>query len=216
MTNDQSGRTPRQTTGGAPAASTIMIVVTVIAVVVGFFILRKIRDDGDSGSSVRPPTNSTSTTVTTLDPALTTRTLGGTTTTGLVVAGTSVQVANISTASGVAAKLSTDLKGKGFTVGKATNGTGPKLATSVVYYDPANPSAQAVANSVATLMGGIPVQALPATLPITGGKLDANVGVLVMLGNDKANKTLAQMGGATTGVTTTVAGVAGATTTTKA
>jgi hypothetical protein len=213
MTNDQTGRTPRQTTGGAPAASTIMIVVTVIAVVVGFFILKKIRDDDGGTSAVRPPTQSTVAPSTTIDPLASTTTIGAPTTTGLVVAGTSVQVANISTASGVAKSLSTELQGKGFTLGKATNGTGTKLATSVVYYDPANPSAQPVANSVATLMGGIAVQALPPTVPITGGKVDTGVGVVVMLGNDKAGKTLAQMGAASGSTVTTVAG---ATTTTAA
>jgi hypothetical protein len=216
MTNDQTGRTPRQTTGGSPAASTIMIVVTVIAVVVGFFILKRIRDDDGGSTAVRPPTQSTTAPSTTVDPLATTTTAGAPTTTGLVVAGTSVEVANISTASGVAKSLGTELQGKGFTVGKATNGTGPKLATSVVFYDPANPSAQPVANSVATLMGGIAVQALPTPIPITGGALDSGVGVLVMLGNDKAGKTLAQMAG-TAAATTTVAGaVAAVTTTTKA
>jgi hypothetical protein len=211
MTNDQTGRTPRQTTGGAPAASTIMIVVTVIAVVIGFFILKKIRDDGDSGSAVRPPTESTVASTTTADPLATTTTIGAPTTSGLVVTGTSVQVANISTASGVAAGLTKELQGRGFTLGKATNGTGPKLATSVVYYDPTNPSAQPVANSVATLMGGIAVEALPATIPVTGAKVDTGVGVLVMLGNDKAGKTLAQMAGAAGAASSTT--VAGATTT---
>jgi hypothetical protein len=190
-----------------------MIVVTVIAVVIGFFILKKIRDDGDSGSAVRPPTQSTVAATTTVDPlATTTTTIGAPTTTGLVVTGTSVQVANISTASGVAAGLTKELQGKGFTLGKATNGTGPKLATSLVYYDASNPSAQAVAGSVARLMGGIAVEALPTPVPITGGKLDTGVGVVVMLGNDKAGKTLAQMSGAAGAAGT----VAGATTTTAA
>ncbi|MEO5899488.1 MAG: LytR C-terminal domain-containing protein [Ilumatobacteraceae bacterium] len=207
MTNDQTGRTPRQTTGGAPAASTIMIVVTVIAVVIGFFILKRIRDDDGGSAVLRPPTESTVAASTTADPLASTTTVGAPTTTGLVVAGTSVQVANISTASGVAGSLTKELQGKGFTLGKATNGTGTKLATSVVFYDPANPSAQAVANSVATLMGGVAVQALPTPIPITNGTVDTGVGVVVMLGNDKAGKTLAQMAGSTA-ATTTVAGVA--------
>lgn len=212
MTNDQTGRTPRQTTGGAPAASTITIVVTLIAVVVGFFIFYKIRNDDGGAVALRPPTESTVAPSTTINPLATTTTVGAPTTTGLVVAGTSVQVANISTAGGVAKSLTKDLQGKGFTLGKATNGTGPKLATSVVFYDPANPSAQAVANSVATLMGGVAVQALPTPIPITGGAVDSGVGVVVMLGNDKAGKTLAQMAGSTAATTA----VAGAATTTRA
>jgi hypothetical protein len=215
MTNDQGGRTPRQTTGGAPATSAIMIVVAVIAIGVGFFILYKIRNDSDSSAAIRPPSNSTVTT-TTVNLALTTTTVGATTTTGLVVTGTSVEVVNASTGSGVAGKLTTELQGKGFTLAKATNGTGPKLAASVVYYDTTNPSAQPVANSVATLMGGIPVQAYPATLPITGGKAGTGVGVLVMLGNDRAGKTLAAMSGASSTVAAATATTtrAGATTTT--
>ncbi|MEO5724613.1 MAG: LytR C-terminal domain-containing protein [Ilumatobacteraceae bacterium] len=195
MSNDQTGQTPRRTTGGSPAASTIMIVVTVLAVVVGFFILKTIRDDGGSTSGPKSP-GVGATTSTTMSGATTTL-VAPTTTQAMVFTGTSVQVANASTGSGVAGKLSTDLAGKGFTMAKATNAKGANLATSKVLYDPANSSAKAVADTVAVLMGGIEVAPLPAAVPTSEGKLPTGTGVLVMLGNDRAGKTLAQMGGAT-------------------
>lgn len=211
MTNDQTGRTPRQTTGGSPAASTIMIIVTVVAVVIGFFILKSIRDD-DGGSSGRPPTTNTSggnTTVSTPTSASVTPP----TTAGEVKTGSSVQVANASGVGGAAGKLTTDLKNAGFATGKATDATGPKLDTTVVYYVATDPAAQPVAATVARSMGVGAPEAMPSPIPVSGGKLEDGVGVLVMLGKDKAGKNLTAM------TTTTAAGagatsVAGATTST--
>lgn len=194
MTNDQTGRTPRQTSGGSPAASTIMIVVTIVAVVLGFFILKKIRDDG--GTSALPPSaTSPSKSTTTSAPGQ----VEGTTTTIAtdVKTGAKVQVANGSSSQGVAGKLSKDLQTNGFQTGKATNATGASLAVTVVYYDPANPSGKPVADTVARSLGGVAVEPLPAAIPIQGGALDTGVGVLIMLGNDKAGKTIAEMSGAT-------------------
>ncbi|HEX6659898.1 MAG TPA: hypothetical protein VF065_17525, partial [Ilumatobacter sp.] len=73
---------------------------------------------------------------------------------------------------------------------------------SVVYFDPAVPNAEAVAGSVARSLGGVdsisPV-AVPA--PTESGEL-GGAGVLVMLGIDKAGKTLDELTGATTSDTT--------------
>ena len=214
MTNDQTGRTPRQTTGGSPAASTIMIIVTVVAVVIGFFILKSIRDD-DGGTSGSPPA--------TAGPGGSTTTSGGVATTAPpttavsdVKTGTSVEVANASGVGGAAGKTSDELKSGGFTMAAATNSTGPRLDVTVVYYDPTNPAALPVASTVARTMGVAAPGELPAPIPITGGKLGEGVGVLVMLGKDKAGKTLAQMSPTTVAGATATTAAAGATTTTKA
>ncbi len=194
MTNDQTGRPPRQTTGGSPATSTIMLAVTVVAIVVGFLILRNIRND--DGGSVAPQTPNTQ-----VSNSTTSSVAGAvdvTTTTALVdvKTGTKVQVANSSSGQGVAGKLSKDLQANGFQTGKATNSTGASVAATTVYYDPANTSGQPVAETVARLLGGVTVQPLPAAIPIQGGALDTGVGVLILLGNDKAGKTIAEMSGA--------------------
>jgi hypothetical protein len=60
-----------------------------------------------------------------------------------------------------------------------------------------------VAQTIATLMGNIEVQAMPSPPPVKDGQLATGVAVLVMLGNDKAGKSLDEMGAATT---TTAAG----------
>ena len=197
MTNDQTGRTPRQTTGGSPAVSTIMLIVTVVALVVGFLILRSIRNDG--GGSVTGPIPgsqvSNNSTTTSSTPGVVDAT---TSTTALVdvKTGTKVQVANSSTGQGVAGKLKKDLEANGFTTGKATNATGARVAATAVYYDPVNPSGKPVADTVGRALGGVVPQPLPAAIPIDGGTLDTGVGVLILLGNDKAGKTIAQMSGA--------------------
>src|SRR6478735_12387520 len=130
MTNDQTGRTPRQTTGGSPAASTIM---TVVAVVIGFFILKKIRDDGDSTSASRPTTSVSPGGATTTTAAGGVPTTVAPTTPADVKTGTKVEVANSSGVGGAAGKLTTDLKAAGFDTATATNGTAGTIDTTVVY-----------------------------------------------------------------------------------
>lgn len=80
-----------------------------------------------------------------------------------------------------------------------------------MYYDPGIPSAQAVAESVAASLGGVTSIAPVATpAPTQTGSMDG-AGVLVLLGLDKAGRSLAEL------VPTTVATVpAGATATTVA
>ena len=75
---------------------------------------------------------------------------------------------------------------------EATNATSAQLEQSVVYYDPAVAAAQAVAESVATMMGGLAVDAVPTPVPIEGGALDG-AGVVVMLGTAQADKTLEEL-----------------------
>jgi hypothetical protein len=189
--------------------STIAIVVTAVAVVLGFLILRKINDSGDTGS-VAPQT--TLAIATTVDPNVST-TIAFTTTTAqqLVTTGTKVQVANASNAGGTARQMSTALAGKGFDMADATNSTvNPKLDLTKVIYDANDPNALNVANSVALVLGSVVVEVAPVPPPVESGAFAEGSGVIVLLGNDLAGKTLPAIAGEpTTGTTappTTLAG----------
>src|SRR5690606_22477468 len=71
--------------------------------------------------------------------------------------GATVIVANASRVNGAAGRMSERLAAVGYTTGEATNGTAGQLEATVVYYDPANTAAQAVAESVRSDLGGDPV-----------------------------------------------------------
>jgi hypothetical protein len=110
-----------------------------------------------------------------------------------VFEGATVVVANASNVNGAAGRLSTALEGKGFTMSDATNATS-RLEVSTIYYNAANPNALAVATTVSNLMGTVTVAEAPTPVPIEGGVLPEGVDVLVLLGSDKADKTLDAMG----------------------
>lgn len=196
MSSEQPGRTSRGNTAGSPVGSTIAIIVTVVAVVLGFFILREIRSDSEGSAPAR--------TTTTVEETTTTVQETTTTTTPMTYTGTKVQVANASVQDGVARQLTTALAGKGFDTADATNAV-IKLDATKVLYDDSIPEAKAVADTVAITIGGAVVEVVPLPPPVRDGKLADGVGVLVLLGNDKAGKTLAQMNGEveSTGTTTT-------------
>ncbi|MEY4176231.1 MAG: hypothetical protein RI900_3396, partial [Actinomycetota bacterium] len=175
----------------APVGSTVAIVVTAVAVVLGFLILRKVNDGGDS--STASTVADTSTTVAGIPTSVLVTT---TTVPQLQTQGTKVQVANASNASGVAKQMSTALSGKGFDMAAATNSTvNPKLEISKVIYDPADPNAVAVANSVAKVMGGLSVEPAAGAPPVDSGAFAEGSGVIVLLGNDLAGKTLPEING---------------------
>lgn len=204
MSNDNVGRSPRTTNGNAPVGSTVAIVVTAIAVVLGFLILRKVNDSGNSSSATTLPEVAT-TLVAPTSVQVTTTTIEQ-----LQTKGTKVQVANASNATGVAKQMTTALSGKGFDMATATNSTLPtKLEISKVLYNPADPNVVAVANAVAKVMGGLTVEPAAGAPPVDGGVFAEGSGVIVLLGNDLAGKTLPEINGvATTGTTapaTTVA-----------
>ena len=99
-------------------------------------------------------------------------------------------VANAAAVPGAATRLAADLAAIGFVMAESTNAAGFEelLDASKVY---TRPESQAVAESVARQMGGIPVLRMPTPAPI----LDATAGlgeatVLVMLGRDLAGKPL--------------------------
>ena len=205
MSNDNAGRSPRSTSGSAPMGSTIAIVVTAVAVVLGFLILRKINDGGDDTGSIAPET--TLTVASTIDPNVST-TIAFTTTTvqQLVTTGTKVQVANASNASGTARQMSTALAGKGFDMAEAVTSTvNPKLDLTKVIYDANDPNALAVASSVAVVLGNVAVEVSPVPPPVEAGAFAEGSGVIVLLGNDLAGKTLPAIAGEpTTGTTAPV------------
>ncbi len=207
MSNDNQGRGARTTSGNAPAGSAIAIVVTLVAVLLGFFILRRINDHGTT--STTKPTTADST----LNSGGSSTSAAATTTTGLVFTGTKVQVANASNSTGVAKSLTLDLAAKGFDTATATNATlSPKLAVSKVLYNSADANALPVANSVATVLGGIAVEATTAAPPVTGAKWAAGSGVIVLLGNDLAGKKLSEITPAAGGSSATSSSLATAAT----
>ena len=187
---ESSRRSPRQGIGGSPMGSTISIVLAVVAVIVGFLILNNITDDG--GSSAGSGGETTSSTEPTTSDSVSATSSTTTTEPPLVTEGATVVVANASGVPGSAGRMSTELATLGFTMAEATNSTQTGLTASIVQYDPSIAAAQAVAESVARSMGGLTVETLPTPPPVDGGSLNG-AGVLVLLGTDEADKTIAQL-----------------------
>jgi LytR cell envelope-related transcriptional attenuator len=212
MSNEQPSRPRRSGSGASPMGSTLAIVIAIAAVVVGFLILKNIRsDNGDATVATTLPTPSTQdpATASSLAPLVTEPPVTSFTAT---TAGAKVLVANSSHANGVAKVLSTALAGKQFTMGTPTNG-GTKEAVTKIEYKDGDPAAQAVALSVAQLMGVASVEIIPTPVLLGDPTLLADNTVVVLLGDDKASKTLAQMTAASTDTTpSSVAGGATATT----
>lgn len=152
-------------------------------------------DDGDSTTTTEAPTEEPaesvdSTTTTTAAPESTTTT---TTTPELVVEGATVVVANASIVGGSAGRMTDELGQAGFTTAEATNST-ERVTDSIVYYTDAE-GAQAVAESVGVAMGGLEVRAMPDPIPTESGDL-GDAQVLVLLGDNQADRTLEELSGA--------------------
>jgi hypothetical protein len=213
MSNEQPSRPPKRSGSGAsPMGSTLAIVIAVAAVVVGFLILKNIRSDDNSDA-----TTPTIAATTSIDASLTTSVAPLPTTPQSTVftpttTGAKVLVANSSHANGVAKVLTSALQGKGFTMGEPTNGASKEAVTKIQYVE-GDAAAQAVAQSVAQMMGVAAIEPLPTPVLLQDPTLLADNTVVVLLGDDKASKTLDEMTAATT---TTVAGATAATTTTAA
>ncbi len=201
MSNDNAKRSTR-TNGAAPMGSTVAIVVTAIAVILAFLILRKVNDDTSDASTSKPDATSAQST-TTLDGAVVAQpTIPPTTELVLVTIGTKVQVANASTQNGVAKQMSDVLGTKGFLMADAVSAS-VKLPVSKVLYNADDPAAKPVADSLAALFGGIVVEAQGVPVPAGEGAWAEGSGVILLLGDDFAGKTLAQISGVpTTGTTT--------------
>lgn len=135
-----------------------------------------------------------------------------TTTPELVTEGATVLVANASIVGGSAGRMTDELGQAGFSTAPATNAT-EKVVDSIVYYSDAD-GAQAVAESVGIVMGGLEVRTLPDPIPTESGDI-AGAEVLVLLGDNQADRTLEELGGGGTnnvennGTTVVVANVSG-------
>lgn len=207
---DGSGQIPRRSSrmgdGGAPVSGALAIVLAVVAVVAGFLILRSISDSGNESADF-PATSDGSSNVAgdgdgddssdDSEPDGSAPTLPPTTTLPpLIVDGASVVVANANGQGGSASAMSRAIEaGAGFTVVDPTNASStiPDLEETVIYYDPATPAAKDVADSLARVLGGVSsVAEVSDPAPTQDGTLNG-AQVLLMLGIDKANKTLAEL-----------------------
>jgi hypothetical protein len=88
--------------------------------------------------------------------------------------------------------MTTALGAEGFTTGTATNASS-KIDASIVYYT-AVEGAQVVATSLGVKLGGIEVLPMPDPIPTEDGAL-AGGDVLLLLGNDQADKSIAELSG---------------------
>lgn len=128
-------------------------------------------------------------TTTTLPPA-------PTTTIAYVTQGATVIVANASRIDGAAGRLSERLVEVGFVLAEPTDSSEGTIDVTKIYYVPSNPAAQAVADSLRQAFGGRDIQLLEVGIPapVESGEL-GDATVLVAMGNDIADKTLAELQG---------------------
>ena len=190
MSNEQPSRPRRSGSGASPMGSTLAIVIAIAAVVVGFLILKNIRSDDSGTASTQPPVTTPDSAVSntfpitpieTQPPVFTPQTTGA-----------KVLVVNSSHANGAAGQLTTALQGNQFTMGTPTNGSTKEAVTKIQYLT-GDVNAQAVAASVAALMGVATTEPMPTPVQLADPATLLDNTVLVLLGDDKAGKTLAQM-----------------------
>ena len=203
MSNEESGlaatnrRTPRQGVGGSPVGSWLTIALAVVAVVAGFLILRNITDDS-SGALPNDPGANVDTGE--LDPDDTlvdvsvpvAETTTTTTTVVRTTEGATVLVANANTVGGSAGDMTRTLELAGYTLGDPVNASGPNLQASIVYFDGAQADAESIAQSVARDLGGVEVLPVATPAPVADGDL-GDAGVLILLGDDEAGKSLDEL-----------------------
>ncbi len=221
MSNDQPTRRPpaKSSGGGAPMGSTISIIVAVVAVIVGFLILRNINNDGTKTSA---GTDNPSSSVTTTNPggvvAPTTIPQETTTppTSALVLAGSTVAVANASGINGAAKAMSTALGKVGFTMGTPVDGS-VKSPVTLIYISTTDPNAAAVGASVAAQFNDPKVftAPMPTPIPVKGASI-GKATVLVLVGIDYAGKALPALAGAATTTTLPASGIGAAASSTVA
>jgi len=161
-------------------------------------------DDPSTSTTTTTPAQVTQPSVTqpaATDPPTTVTTVP--TTIAYVTDGASVLVANASRVDGAAGRMAERLAAVGYTTVDPANYTIGQLDVSTIYYDPANPAAQGVAEGLKAAFGGgaIEVLEMPSVPPVGAGDL-GGAGVLVAMGNDIADKSLDELQGV---VTTTTA-----------
>ncbi|MGB3737031.1 MAG: LytR C-terminal domain-containing protein [Ilumatobacter sp.] len=201
MSNEESGlaasrRTPRQGVGGSPVGSWLTIALAVVAVVAGFLILRNINNDSSAALPDDTGTESDSSTPAagdTLVPDVPETSVTSTTVAAVrTTEGASVVVANANTVGGSASGMTKTLDGAGYTMIEPVNASGPNLTASIVYFDATQAAAEAIANSIALDLGGVDVLEVDTPAPTDDGDL-GGAGVLVMLGDDQAGKSLEEL-----------------------
>jgi LytR cell envelope-related transcriptional attenuator len=193
MSNEQPSRPPKRSGSGAsPMGSTLAIVIAIAAVVVGFLILKNIRSDDDDAATPTVPSSTTVDPLTNTTPQQQFPVETQPTVFTPITTGANVLVANASHANGVAGTLTTALQGNQFTMGTPTNAATKEAVTKIQYLT-GDTAAQQVAQSVAALMGVATVEPIPTPVNLADQTLLAGNTVLVLLGDDKAGKTLAQM-----------------------
>ena len=197
MSNEQPSRPRKSGSSASPMGSTLAIVIAIAAVVVGFLILKNINSDDNKSPSATTPTSTTLDLSQTTTSQPTVFTEPQSTVFTPVTTGASVIVANSSHQNGVAKTLSTALQGQQFTMVAPTNGSTKEAATKIQYKD-GDTAALAVAQSLAQLMGVATVDVMPTPVALADPATLADATVLILLGDDKAGKTLAQMTGAAT------------------
>ena len=118
------------------------------------------------------------------------------TTVPLVTDGATLIVANASGINGSAGRMTDALAIAGFSTGQATNSSEGQLDTTKVYFDSANPQAEAVANSIRAALGGGAIQVLEmgTPAPVESGEI-GSASIVVAMGNDVADKSLAELQG---------------------
>ena len=137
-------------------------------------------------TTTNPPITTTTTTI--APPTTTTIPAPTTTTVPLVTEGAVVLVANASNVPGGAGKLASALAAVGFHMAPSTNAGGneERLDVTKIYF---LPGGEAVAQSLAMVMGSVAVTRMPVPAPITGANANlADATVLIMLGKDLAGK----------------------------
>lgn len=137
-------------------------------------------------TTTNPPITTTTTTI--APPTTTTIPAPTTTTVPLVTEGAVVLVANASNVPGGAGKLASALAAVGFHMAPSTNAGGneERLDVTKIYF---LPGGEAVAQSLAMVMGSVAVTRMPVPAPITGANVNlADATVLIMLGKDLAGK----------------------------
>ncbi|CAN5788795.1 MAG: LytR C-terminal domain-containing protein [Ilumatobacteraceae bacterium] len=209
------GRRQRVGDSGSPVGSTLSIILAVVAVIAGFLILRALTSDDDSssdeGNTITPvETAATTPSTGTSDTGTVGSDVGSSSTTTPMVetkTGATIVVANASGIGGSAGQMSTALMTDGYmTVAEPGNSTGDPIPASIVYYAPNDPAALAVAQTLAADLGGVQTAEIVDPRPAEGGAV-AEATVLVMLGQDAAGRTLAELaGGAAAGETTVPGG----------
>lgn len=186
----------------APASGVLAIVLAVVAVVAGFLILRSISDDGGMASSAAVGNNANSSSGGSdsgSSDGSTSSTLATSTTSTTVpytFTGATVIVANANGQQGSAGHITTVISnGTDFETAEPTNvdDSITTLELSQIQFDAANAAAQPVAETLAKVLpGAIVPTAITGTPPITDGNMKG-AGVLLLLGTDLVDLTVAQL-----------------------